>query len=269
MTVTSLVARRLAPAPMPAAPRVHLVGAGPGDPELLTLKAMRLLQRADVVLHDALVDPRVLALADRARLVDVGKRSSKASASQRFINRVLVASARRHACVVRLKGGDPVVFGRLDEEARALEEAGIAFEVVPGITAASAAAASLKTSLTLRGVARSVRLVTPRAAIGESAAGAMHVRQGETLAIYMGGELLDELATRLRAEGLAAGTPLVVVESASLPQESWWAGTLGTASQWPGVQGGGPVLLLAGDALAGVLARATDQPQVADARVAA
>jgi uroporphyrin-III C-methyltransferase len=142
---------------MSSEPRVHLVGAGPGDPELLTLKAVRLLQQADVVLHDALIDPRVLEFAIRARLVNVGKRCNRASTAQRFINRVLVTSARRYGCVVRLKGGDPVIFGRLDEEMRALDLAGIAYEVVPGITAASAAAASLKTSLTLRGVARSAR----------------------------------------------------------------------------------------------------------------
>ena len=247
-----------AAAPARAVPRVHLVGAGPGDPELLTLKAARLLQQAEVVLHDALVDPGVLALAAGARLINVGKRSNKASASQRFINRLLVTAARRSARVVRLKGGDPAVFGRLDEEARALDAAGIAFEVVPGITAASAAAASLKASLTLRGVARSVRFVTPRVATGETAAGAMSARPDETLAIYMAGELLDELAERLRAEGLAAGTPLVAVENASLPTEQRWEGTLGTASRWPGAKAGGPVLLLIGDALACALGRAAD-----------
>jgi uroporphyrin-III C-methyltransferase len=239
-------------------PRVHFVGAGPGDPELLTLKAARLLQQAEVVLHDALIDPRVLALASHARCVDVGKRSNRLSASQRFINRLLVSAARRHACVVRLKGGDPAVFGRLDEEMRALDAARIRFEVVPGITAASAAAASLKASLTLRGIARSVRFVTPRTAPGEAAAGALQARPGETLAIYMGGELLTGLAQRLRDDGLAAATPLVAVENASLPTERLWAGTLGSASQWPGVRDGGPVLLLVGDALAGVLDRAAD-----------
>ena len=235
--------------------RVHLVGAGPGDPDLLTLKAARLLAQADVVLHDALVDPRVLAIASRARLIDVGKRSRRASASQRFINRLLVSAARRYARVVRLKGGDPAVFGRLDEEMRALEEAGIGFEVVPGITAASAAAASLKTSLTLRGVARSARFVTPRAGVGAGVPAALRARPDETLAIYMGGEGLVELAAQLCAEGLAPSTPLVLVESASLPHEQRWAGTLGTADRWPGVRHGGPVLLLIGLALAGVLAR--------------
>jgi len=253
---------------LPVAGRVYLVGAGPGDPDLLTLKAARLLQQADVVLHDALVDPRVLALAQRARLINVGKRSSRASTSQRFINRLLVTSARRHACVVRLKGGDPVVFGRVDEETRTLEAAGIEFEVVPGITAASAAAASLKTSLTLRGVARSVRFITPRVALGEAPVGSLRARRDETLAIYMGGELISELAARLCAEGLASSTPLIVVENASLPNEHHWAATLGTARDWPGVQAGGPILLLVGDALAHAASRAADASFLDEPRAA-
>jgi uroporphyrin-III C-methyltransferase len=250
--------RPLRAAPAPATGRVYLVGAGPGDPELLTLKAARLLQQADVVLHDALVDARVLALAVHARLVNVGKRSNRESTSQRFINRVLVTSARRHGCVVRLKGGDPVIFGRLDEETRALEAAGIAFEVVPGVTAASAAAASLKVSLTLRGVARSVRFITPRVALGEKPAdpGVLRTHTGETIAVYMGGELVVQVAARLRADGHTSGTPLVIVENASGDDERHWAGTLATAAHWPGSQTGGPVLLLIGDAFAGFVARA-------------
>jgi uroporphyrin-III C-methyltransferase len=183
--------------------------------------------------------------------------SRRASASQRFINRLLVTAARRYARVVRLKGGDPAVFGRLDEETRALADAGIDFEIVPGITAASAAAAGLKTSLTLRGVARSVRFVTPRAGHGAVNPGSLRARPDETLAIYMGGEALPELAARLCADGLALATPLVVVESASLPEECHWAGTLGAARQWPGPRSGGPVLLLVGAALAAVLSRET------------
>lgn len=235
----------------PAEPRVHLVGAGPGDPELLTLKAARLLREADVVLHDALVGPRVLALAERARLVDVGKRGGHASASQRFINRVLVNAARRSQRVVRLKGGDPVIFGRLDEEARALEAAGIAFEVVPGVTAASAAAASLKVSLTLRGVARGVRFVTPRAAPGEAAAGADALRgaHGETIAVYMAGDLLGEVATHLIDQGHAPATPVAIVENASRDDERRWTGTLATVTQWDDRRAGGPVLVLVGAAL--------------------
>jgi uroporphyrin-III C-methyltransferase len=237
-------------------PRVYLVGAGPGDPDLLTLKAARLLQQADVVLHDALIDPRALALASNARLIDVGKRASKASTAQRFINRMLVTSALHYRCVVRLKGGDPTIFGRLDEEMAALREAGIPFEVVPGVTAACAAAAGLQASLTLRGVARSVRFLTPRVATDQgrielpqpAAAGA----DEDSLVVYMAGELLVDCAQRLMASGRPSSTPLLAVENASLPNEQRWAGTLGTAQAWPGPREGGPVLLLIGQAFARV-----------------
>lgn len=233
------------------APRVHLVGAGPGDPDLLTVKAVRLLRRADVVLHDALVGEAILALAPQARLIDVGKRAGRPSMAQRFINRVLVASARRHACVVRLKGGDPAVFGRLDEETQALRQAGIAFEVVPGVTAASAAAAALGTSLTLRNVARSVSFVTPRVA-AESHADPARIAAAEgqdTLVVYMAGAMIGALGAQLIARGRAARTPLAVIENASLPSQRVWRGTLGSAGDWTGPVDGGPVLLLVGDAI--------------------
>ena len=134
--------------------KVFLVGAGPGAPDLLTLRAARLLVAADIVFHDALVHPDTLALARRARRVDVGKRYGKVSTEQRFINRSLVEAARSHALVVRLKGGDPMLFGRAQEEIDALAAHGIEVEVVPGITAALAAAACAKVSLTRRGIAR-------------------------------------------------------------------------------------------------------------------
>lgn len=235
-------------------PRVFLVGAGPGDPELLTLKAARLLQQADVVLHDALVDSRVLAMASSARLIDVGKRAGRASMAQRFINRILVSSARRFKCVVRLKGGDPTIFGRLDEEMSALREEGISFEVVPGVTAACAAAAGLGASLTLRGVARSVRFLTPRVATdagqGDADFSLAAAASEDTLVVYMAGQLLGPLAQRLIAAGRPANTPLVAVENASLSNEQRWAGTLATAATWPGAREGGPVLLLIGQAFA-------------------
>lgn len=235
--------------------RVYIVGAGPGDPELLTLKAARLLGAADVLLHDALVAPEVLALAPQARLVDVGKRACKPSTAQRFINRMLVTAARQARCVVRLKGGDPTIFGRLDEEMAALRAAGIAFEIVPGITSACAAAASLQTSLTQRGVARGVRFVTPRTAPDTPA----NDSQRDTMAIYMAGHLVPEAAQRLIDDGHPAATPLVLVESASTPQERRWAGTLGSAQSLADQRAqegaGGPVLLLAGEALAQVSLR--------------
>lgn len=235
---------------MTAPVRVHLVGAGPGDPELLTLRAARLLAQAEVVLHDALVGPAVLALAPQARLIAVGKRGGRASTAQRFINRALVAAARRYRHVVRLKGGDPTIFGRLDEEMAALRAAGIAFDVVPGVTAACAAAAGLQTSLTLRGVARSLSFVTPRVAAGLAVgAGEAPTGGADTLVVYMAGQLLAGFAAQLVAQGRPADTPLVVVENASLPGERRWAGTLARAADWPGA-GGGPVLLLIGSALA-------------------
>ena len=167
---------------------VYLVGAGPGAPDLLTLRAARLLARADIVFHDALVHPDTLALAARAEKIAVGKRCGKHSTAQRFINKRLVDAARTHRVVVRLKGGDPMLFGRAQEEIAALEAAGIACEVVPGITAALAAAAALGTSLTQRGIARSVAFVTPRVGEGERrrATGRDGFAGADAGAIYMG-----------------------------------------------------------------------------------
>jgi uroporphyrin-III C-methyltransferase len=143
--------------------KVYLVGAGPGAPDLLTLRAARILERADIVFHDALVHPDVLALAcASAAVVAVGKRCSQISTDQRFINRNLVEAAQRHEVVVRLKGGDPMLFGRAQEEIDALQASGIEYEVVPGVTAALGASAELGISLTRRGVSRSVVFATPR-----------------------------------------------------------------------------------------------------------
>src|SRR3977135_1117899 len=130
--------------------KVYLIGAGPGAPDLLTLRAARLLEAADIVLHDALVHPDTLKLAHRARRVDVGKRYGKVSTEQRFINRALIEAAQAHRIVVRLKGGDPTLFARLQEELDAVAAAGIDCEIVPGVTAALAAAATLGVSLTRR-----------------------------------------------------------------------------------------------------------------------
>ncbi len=237
-----------------AAGCVYLVGAGPGDPELLTVRAVRLLQQADVVLHDALIDPRVLAIASKARLIDVGKRAGKPATSQRFIDRLLVTSARHYRCVVRLKGGDPSIYGRLDEEMRALRDGNINFEVVPGVTAACAAAASLQVSLTLRGVARGVRFFTPRTAPhgrSETLIPVADATGSDTLVVYMAGQLMAEVAQRLMQAGRPASTPLVAVEDASLPTERRWWGTLGSASAWSASRSDAAVLLLIGDALSG------------------
>src|SRR5580704_15674283 len=138
---------------------VYLVGAGPGAPDLLTLRAAKLLAAADIVFHDALVHPQTIALAVRAERIAVGKRCGKHSTAQKFINKRLVDAAQRHAVVVRLKGGDPMLFGRAQEEIAALAAAGIRCEVVPGVTAALAASAELGIALTQRGLARSIAFV--------------------------------------------------------------------------------------------------------------
>src|SRR6266446_6856187 len=182
--------------------KVYLVGAGPGAPDLLTLRAARLLAAADIVFHDALVHPDTLALAERAEKIAVGKRCGKHSTAQKFINKRLVDAARDHSIVVRLKGGDPMLFGRAQEEIAALEAAGIRYEVVPGVTAALAASAELGIALTQRGVARSVALVTPRIGAGEHPSDwAASVAAADTAAIYMGAGQAQEIADALRSAG--------------------------------------------------------------------
>ena len=203
--------------------RVFLVGAGPGAPDLLTLRALRLLQQADIVLHDALVHPETLALASKARLVQVGKRCGRHSTAQSFINKRLVDAARRYACVVRLKGGDPMLFGRAQEELDALAAAGITAEVVPGITAAVAASAALGVSLTRRGLSRHVCMVTPRVAQDPSAVSdndwVSPLLLNDTAVIYMGATQAAAIASTLIARGKPATTPLAVVQNASLPTQ--------------------------------------------------
>ena len=198
---------------------VYIVGAGPGHPDLLTLRAARLLERADIVFHDALVHPDTIALAARAEKIAVGKRCGKHSTAQRFINKRLVDAAARYAVVLRLKGGDPTLFGRAQEEIAALEAAGVPYEVVPGVTAALAASAELGISLTQRGVARSVALVTPR--VGEGEAPSEWIKSvvaADAAAIYMGAGQGDAIAAALIAAGKPPTTPVAIVESASLPE---------------------------------------------------
>jgi uroporphyrin-III C-methyltransferase len=198
---------------------VYLVGAGPGAPDLLTLRAAKLLAQADIVFHDALVHPDTIALAARAAKVAVGKRCGQHSTAQQFINKRLVEAARRHAVVVRLKGGDPMLFGRAQEEIAALAAAGIRYEVVPGVTAALAASAELGIALTQRGLARSIALVTPR--VGTDAARSDWVASlvaADAGAIYMGAGEAPAIAAALIAAGKPAATPVAVVENASLPE---------------------------------------------------
>jgi len=238
----------------PIKPKVFLVGAGPGDPELLTLKASRLLREADVILYDSLIDMAVLDLAgDRARRIDVGKRCGRRAASQRDICDLLVREALAGQCVVRLKGGDPGIFGRATEEIDALRAAGIPFEIIPGVTAGTAAAAALGLSLTQRGVARSVHFLTGHGAEGGLPAHdwVALTKAGGTLAIYMGGQTIAGLAAHLIEAGMALDTPAVAVTDASLPTQRAIRASIATlparlsGHDWPG-----PRLLLIGPALA-------------------
>ncbi len=212
-----------------SAGRVALVGAGPGDPGLLTLRALRLLNEADVILHDRLVSDDVLALARRdATRIDVGKRvGGDHDATQQHIHALLVAHARAGRRVVRLKGGDPFVFGRGGEELEALREAGIDFEVVPGITAATACAAYAGIPLTHRTHAQSLHLLTAQARDGD----ADHdwralAKPHQTLVFYMGVQGLARLRDNLITHGRAASTPVALVENGSRPQQRVVAGTL-------------------------------------------
>lgn len=207
---------------------VLLVGAGPGDPELLTLKAVRAIAQADVLLVDDLVDRRVLAHArPGARIVEVGKRGGCPSTPQAFIERLLVHEARAGRRVVRLKGGDPMIFGRAGEELDALRAAGLDAEVVPGISAALGAAASLRLSLTDRRHAPGVAFVTGHAQPGgEEPDWAALARSGLTLVVYMGIRRAAAVARALRAGGLAADTPVVVVRRATLADQQHRLGTL-------------------------------------------
>ena len=201
---------------------VSFVGAGPGDPELLTIKALRTLEAADVVIHDRLVTPGILDLARAgASLVDVGKTGFGPSTKQAEINASLVWHAERGAHVVRLKGGDCTLFGRLDEEIDALDAAGLFWQIIPGITSASAAVAAIGQSLTRRGRNASVRLLT-----GHDVAGFADqdwhalAKPGEVSAVYMGKKAARFIQGRLLMHGADPATPVTVVERASQPEQS-------------------------------------------------
>jgi len=228
---------------------VHLVGAGPGAADLLTLRAARLLGQADVVFHDALVPREVLDLVLRGKTVAVGKRSGRLSTAQTFINKQLLDAAKRYKIVVRLKGGDPMLFGRAHEEIEFLLRHGVPVEVVPGVTAALAASADLRTSLTRRGVSRSVAFVTPRVAHGSRASSWVPaVMAADTAAIYMGAGESEAIAKALLDAGKPAATPVAIVESASTPQIGIRYGTLAALA---GLNAGeGPTLILLGEVYA-------------------
>jgi uroporphyrin-III C-methyltransferase/precorrin-2 dehydrogenase/sirohydrochlorin ferrochelatase len=241
-----------------AAGRVTLVGAGPGDAELLTLKAVRALQAADVILYDDLVSDEVLELARReAKRLLVGKRGNRPSCRQEDINDLMIKLAGQGKRVVRLKSGDPMIFGRAGEEIQELRERGIAVDVVPGITAALGAAAALGVSLTHRDHARSVRFVT-----GHGRAGGLPddldwpglADPGTTLMVYMAGRTVGLLARRLIEQGRAPATPTVILLNVSCSDESREVRTLGYLAGQVPEAGEGPVLIGVGEVFAGLRA---------------
>jgi uroporphyrin-III C-methyltransferase len=228
--------------------KVYLVGAGPGAADLITVRAARLLGEADIVFHDALVSAELLLLASNAKKVAVGKRSGRHSTAQRFINKQLLDAARAHRVVVRLKGGDPMLFGRAHEELEFLGQNGIETEVVPGVTAALAASAELGVSLTRRGVSRSVTFVTPRVAEGARASSWVQaVLAADTAAIYMGAGEAAAISAALIAAGKPATTPVAVVENASLDGSRRFGVLANLAQLAPA--GAAPSLILIGEVL--------------------
>ncbi|WP_068874959.1 MULTISPECIES: uroporphyrinogen-III C-methyltransferase [unclassified Phenylobacterium] len=248
--------------------QVWLVGAGPGDPDLLTIKALKALQAAEVVVHDGLVSDEILALAPgAARRISVAKRKSRHSYSQDEINRMLVAFALDGLNVVRLKGGDPFIFGRGGEELEACREAGVDCCIVPGVTAALAASASAGAPLTHRGSAQAVTFVTGHAA--QKATGGSGepdldweslAKANQTVVIYMGLSMAAPIATRLMAAGRAGSTPALIVENASRAAERRLKTTLAGLAE-AAANLGGPALLIVGEAMA--LAREGEgRPQV-------
>ena len=240
--------------------KVYLVGAGPGDPELLTLKAVRLLETADVVFHDDLVPDEVLALVHRHALVtSVGKRCGRPRITQAGIHALMIDSARAGQSVVRLKQGDPLVFGRAAEEIAALRGAGIAFEVVPGVTAAFAAGAALQLPLTDRKSASKLIFATGHHAEGKDAApiwsGALP--EDSTLVIYMPGRDTTRIATELAAAGVAADVPCAAVSHAATARQSYAACRLGEFGELQ--CGPAPLLLLIGRAMESLVAGEADE----------
>lgn len=211
-------------------PLVHLVGAGPGDPELLTLKAVRVLRQADVVMVDDLVNPAILEHCPQAQLVRVGKRGGCRSTPQDFINRLMLRYARQGRKLVRLKGGDPCIFGRAGEEAQWLAERGIASEIVNGITAGLAGATQCGIPLTLRGTSRGVTLVTAHTQDDSELNWQGLAQGGTTLVVYMGVARLQEIQQGLLGGGMPASTPVAMIEQASLPDQRQHACTLAELS---------------------------------------
>jgi len=227
--------------------KVFLVGAGPGDPELLTIKALKTLRSADVVLHDDLISAAILQLAPKAANIrSVGKRCGRKSIQQAEINALMIAFASFGLKVVRLKSGDPLLFGRAGEEIEALRNANMDYEIIPGVTSAFASAATVSASLTHRNKASAVIFVTGhQAPAGSNPEWQTYVRSGATLAIYMPGSHYESVAARLIAGGLHDDTPCVLVSNASTPNEQVHQTSIGDLVAAPPLPA--PVLLLVGE----------------------
>lgn len=235
--------------------KVFLVGAGPGAADLITVRGAKLLAQADIVFHDALVEPEMLELCPQAEKIAVGKRCGKLSSAQYFINKRLIDAAKQYKIIIRLKGGDPMLFGRADEEINALKDAGIQVEIVPGITAALAGAASLQQSLTLRGISKSVAFIT-------QAQGSENLNPGspisnpnaDTLIYYMGRNDAAKIARQLiqSTANHSQNTPVHILEAVSTLHERHWLSTLGElakgkADQW--FDSNSPALIMVGESL--------------------
>jgi uroporphyrin-III C-methyltransferase len=199
-------------------PGVYLIGAGPGAADLITVRGSRILAQADIVFYDALIDLSMLDWCSSTKLVQVGKRCGSHSSTQHFINKQLVDAASKYSIVVRLKGGDPLIFGRAQEEIDALEKANIPYEIVPGITTALAASAELKQPPTTRELSRTLTLTT--------LPGRCAHEDHKTAIYYMARDQLSEVATTLMTQGYSADTPVCLMESVSLPAQRSFACTL-------------------------------------------
>jgi uroporphyrin-III C-methyltransferase len=224
---------------------VYLIGAGPGDPELLTVKALRLLKSASAVLHDSLVSREVLALIPRdVEVIDVGKRAGQKLLTQDEINALLVSYADRGQNVIRLKGGDPLIFGRAGEEIEALRDAGVDFEVVPGITAALGAAAAASISLTDRRASSQLVIATFSRGDDTSSMNWSAVTNTSTLVLYMPGADYAEVARQMRDAGLADDLPCVIVSNATTPKQQIRHASVATLAQQEKLPA--PALLIVG-----------------------
>lgn len=248
--------------------KVWLIGAGPGDPDLLTLKAVRALGQAEVVLVDDLVNPEVLQYCPQARIVRVGKRGGCRSTPQDFIQRLMLRHARQGRVVARLKGGDPCIFGRGGEEAEWLTRHGVPCEIVSGITSGLAAATACGIPLTLRGVARGVTFVTAHTEDNAAPDWTALARSATTLVVYMGVAKIAEIQARLLAAGMCGDTPMAMIESACLPQQRECRSTLtAMAADAQAFALASPAILVIGDVAAYAVSAAlpADVAPVADA----